>query len=191
MMIDAPVANLSVDGNSAKVRWESWTFHGAGGQARVEGGVYENDYIRQAGVWKIAQVHYYPEFDGPYESGWTNWGGGKLPIVPRHYSIDSSGIPVPPASGPAPKSTATLAAVQARVDRLNDEDRVRNLQSAYGYYQDRRMWDDVVDLFADDGVAEVGGQGIWRGKTASGACSRAWALPASATASSTTACSST
>ena len=25
------------------------------------------------------------------------------------------------------------------------------------------MWDDVVDLFAQDGVVEIGGQGIWRG----------------------------
>jgi hypothetical protein len=164
MMIDAPVANLSVDGNSAKVRWETWTFHGAGGAARVEGGVYQNEYVRQNGVWKIAQVHYFPEFDGPYETGWINWGGGKLPIVPRHYTVDMAGIPIPPAVGAAPKSNATLAALQARVDRLNDEDRVRNLQSAYGYYQDRKMWDDVVDLFADNGVVEVGNLGIWRGK---------------------------
>src|SRR6185436_17442671 len=49
MMIDAPVANLAADGNSAQVRWETWTFHGAGGQARVEGGVFENDYVRQGG----------------------------------------------------------------------------------------------------------------------------------------------
>src|SRR5262245_10901573 len=26
------------------------------------------------------------------------------------------------------------------------------------------MWDDVVDLFADQGVVEVGGHGVWRGK---------------------------
>ena len=164
MMIDAPVANLSADGTSARVRWETWIFHGASGQARVEGGVFENEYVRQAGIWKIAQAHYYPEFDGPYDTGWTNWGGGKLPVVPRHYTIDSSGTPIPPASGAAPRSTTTLAELQARVDRLNDEDRVRNLQSAYGFYQDRKMWDDVVDLFSDDGVIEVGGQGIWRGK---------------------------
>jgi len=164
MMIDAPVANLSADGNSAKVRWEAWIFHGAGGQARVEGGVFENDYVRQGGVWKIAEAHYYPEFDGPYEIGWTNWGGGNLPVVPRHYTIDSAGIPIPPAIGAPPKSTVTLAALQQRVDRLNDEDRVRNLQSAYGFYQDRKMWDDVVDLFADDGVVEVGGHDVWRGK---------------------------
>ena len=44
MMIDAPVANLSADGDSAKVRWETWIFHGAAGQARVEDGVFENEY---------------------------------------------------------------------------------------------------------------------------------------------------
>jgi hypothetical protein len=164
MMIDAPVANLSVDGTSANVRWETWIFHGAGGRARVEGGVFENAYVRQGSVWKIARAHYYPEFDGAYETGWTNWGGGRLPVVPRHYTVDSSGIPIPPAVGPAPRTTATLAALQARVERLNDEDRVRNLQSAYGFYQDRKMWDDVADLFADDGVVEVGGQGVWHGK---------------------------
>jgi hypothetical protein len=164
MMIDAPVANLSADGTSAEVRWEAWTFHGAGGQARVEGGVFENEYVRQGSVWKIATAHYYPEFDGSYDTGWTNWGGGNLPVVPRHYTIDSSGIPIPPAVGPAPTSNTTLAALQKRIDRLNDEDRIRNLQSAYGFYQDRKMWDDVVDLFAADGVVEVGGQGVWRGK---------------------------
>jgi hypothetical protein len=164
MMIDAPVANLSAEGNSAKVRWESWTFHGAAGQARVEGGVYENEYVRQGGVWKIATAHYYPEFDGAYDTGWTNWGGGKLPVVPRHYNEDTAGIPIAPAVGAAPKTTLTLAALQQRVDRLNDEDRVRNLQAAYGFYQDRKMWDDVVDLFADDGVVEVAGQDVWRGK---------------------------
>ena len=100
-----------------------------------------------------------PQFDGPYEEGWTNWGGGDLPVVPKHFDTDTAGIPIPPATGAAPKTKATLAALQTRVDALNDEDRIRNLQSAYGFYEDRKMWDDVVDLFAQDGVVEIGGPG--------------------------------
>src|SRR5690606_15549850 len=38
------------------------------------------------------------------------------------------------------------------------------LQASYGYYVNRRMWDDVVDRFADDGVYEVGGVGVYTGK---------------------------
>jgi hypothetical protein len=163
MMIDAPVVNLSPDGNGAKVRWQALIFHGHGGQARIEGGVFENDYAREKGVWKISTARYFPQFDGPYEEGWTNWGGGDLPVVPKHFDTETAGIPIPPATGVAPKTRATLAALQARVDTLNDEDRVRNLQSAYGFYADRKMWDDVVDLFATDSVVEIGGQGIWRG----------------------------
>ena len=40
---------------------------------------------------------------------------------------------------------------------------IRNLQNKYGYYIDRKMWSDVTDLFADDGVLEIAGQGIWVG----------------------------
>jgi hypothetical protein len=164
MFIDAPVVNLSADGESAKVRWQTIIFHGHGSEARIEGGVFENEYVRERGVWKIATAHYYPQYDGPYEEGWTNWGGGDVPVVPKHFSVDTAGVPIPPASGTAPRTKATLAALQARVDTLNDEDRIRNLQAAYGYYADRKMWNDVVDLFAPDGVVEIGGQGIWRGR---------------------------
>jgi hypothetical protein len=49
------------------------------------------------------------------------------------------------------------------IDRLNDEDSVRNLQHAYGYYVDRKMWDDVVDLFTQDSVVEIKGAGTFKG----------------------------
>lgn len=164
MMIDSPVINLSADGNSAKARWQTLIYHGHDGRARIEGGVFVNDYVREGGVWKIATAHYYPQFDGPYEEGWVNWGGGDLPIPPYHFDADKAGIPIPPASDPAPVTKASLAALQKRVDTLNEEDRIRNLQAMYGFYADRKMWDDVVDLFADNGAVEVGNQGIWRGK---------------------------
>jgi hypothetical protein len=162
-MIDSPVVNLSSDGNSAKARWQTMIFHGRGDQARIEGGVFVNDYVRERGIWKIATAHYYPQYDGPYEEGWINWGGGDLPVAPYHFDIETAGIPIPPAAGAAPATKAKLAELQRRIDVLNDEDRIRNLQSAYGYYADRKMWDDVVDLFAQDGVVEIGGQGTWRG----------------------------
>jgi hypothetical protein len=163
MMIDSPVVNLSSDGNSARARWQAILFHGDGDKARIEGGVFVNDYVRERNVWKISTVHYYPQYDGPYEEGWTNWGGGDLPVVPYHFDSGTAGVPIPPATGTAPRTRETLASLQARVDRLNDEDRILNLQSAYGFYADRKMWDDVVDLFAQDGVVEIGGQGVWRG----------------------------
>ncbi len=46
---------------------------------------------------------------------------------------------------------------------MNDESLVRNLQAAYGYYVNRRMWEDVTDLFSEDGVYELGGNGIYIG----------------------------
>ncbi len=164
MMIETPVVNLSVDGNSAKGRWHILTYYGHGGTATIEGGIFENDYVREKGVWKIAQAHYYPQYTGPYETGWTNWGGGDLPIVPYHFDSDTAGVPIPPPVGPAPKSGTTLASLSARINALNDEDRIRNLQAAYGFYQDRKMWDDVVDLFTADGTVEHGATGVWRGQ---------------------------
>jgi hypothetical protein len=163
-LIDEPVVNLSVDGTTAKGRWYGFFLLGDGqGSARLEGGVYENDYVKQNGVWKIATLHFYPQYAGSYETGWTNWKGQDLPIVPYHYNADESGIPIPPPVGPASASKASLAQLEQRIAVMNAEDEVRNLQASYGYYVDRRMWDDVTDLFTDDGVYEVGGVGVYAG----------------------------
>jgi len=162
--IDVPLINLSVDGRTAKGRWHGLFFLGDGkGAATITGGIYENDYVKDRGVWKIAALHFTPQYSGPYETGWVNWGGGDLPIVPYHFTPDSAGVPIPLASGPAPRTSATLGSLYARIAALNDEDKVRNLQSAYGYYLDRKMWDDAVDLFAGGAVMEIGGIGIYQG----------------------------
>ncbi len=163
-LIDEPVVNLAADGLSAKGRWYGFFLLGDGnGDASVEGGVFENEYVRRAGVWKIRVLHFYPQYAGSYETGWTNWQGQDLPIVPYHFSPDESGVPIPAPADKAPRSDATLTELEARVAVMNDESLVRNLQAAYGYYVDRRMWDDVTDLFADDGVYEIGGVGLYVG----------------------------
>lgn len=164
-LIEHPVVNLSVDGESAKGRWYGFfLLSDANGNASIQGGVFENEYLREDGKWKIAVHRFHPQYEGPYETGWKNWKGEDVAILPYHFTPDESGIPIPPPEGAAPKTDATLEQLEERIAVMVDEGLVRNLQAAYGYYVNRRMWDDVVDLFADDGVYEVGGVGVYQGK---------------------------
>jgi hypothetical protein len=57
----------------------------------------------------------------------------------------------------------TLAALEQRIALMNDEDKVRNLQNAYGYYMDRKMWDDATDLFTADGALSIANVGVYDG----------------------------
>ena len=163
LFVEVPLVNLSVDGNSAKARWYGIFMQGGGADARWESGTFQNEYVKDKGVWKIARLHFFPQFGGPYENGWRNVTN-PLPLIPYHFkNEDEAGTPIPPPVGPAPKTTATLASLEQRIDALNAEDQARNLQNAYGYYIDRKMWDDVTDLFTADGVLEIGGVGIYDG----------------------------
>ncbi len=65
-----------------------------------------------------------------------------------------------------PSGSANAAQLAQRVQRLNDELAVQNLQHSLGYYIDRKLWDDVADLFADGGTYEFGQRGRVRGPRA-------------------------
>ncbi len=163
-MIEEPLVNLSVDGLTAESRWMGLLMAGDGqGGSTIEGGIYENDYALDGGVWKISRSHYFPQYEGNYEEGWANYRNEELRMFPFHFTVDESGIPIPPAEGDAPASGATLAELENRIAAMNAEDTVRNLQNAYGYYVDRKMWTDVVDLFTADGVVEIAGVGTFSG----------------------------
>ncbi|MFI7448588.1 nuclear transport factor 2 family protein [Nonomuraea sp. NPDC049714] len=164
-VIDEPLVNLSVDARTARARWMAMRFLGDGkGTARVEGGIYESDYVLEDGRWLIASMRYHPQFEGDYHDGWANVGGQDLPIVPKHFTSDETGMPIPAPIGDAPRSGATVEELAGRIRRLNDEDAIRNLQNAYGYYVDRGMWSDVVDLFAKDAIVAVAGVGDFAGR---------------------------
>ncbi|MFD2422742.1 nuclear transport factor 2 family protein [Amycolatopsis pigmentata] len=163
-IVDQPLVNLSADGRTAKGRWHGMRFLGDGkGRARIQGGLHENDYVLENGRWRIAALRYHPQYEGDYTTGWTNVGDDGIPITPPHFTLDESGVPIPPPSGPAPRTTASAAELAERIARLNDEDEVRNLQAVYGYYVDRKMWSDVVDLFADGAVVRIDGAGVHTG----------------------------
>jgi hypothetical protein len=47
---------------------------------------------------------------------------------------------------------------------LTAENAVLNVQNEYGYYVDRKLWDDVADLFGNDGTMEIGQSGVYVGR---------------------------
>ena len=174
-----PVVTLAADGQSGKGRWHIMAMLGGYERsASWAGGIYENEYVRENGVWKFKDVRYLPQYSGRYEDpGWTTTNQP----APFHFDASRVGKPIldmpDPARAPAPSNVegttpSTLASLAkrmadlaARAQRLSDEIEVTNLQHAYGYYVDRKMWDDVADLFATDGTMEIGLQGVYAGRT--------------------------
>src|SRR5581483_9318113 len=57
-----------------------------------------------------------------------------------------------------------LANLTQRANLLKDAQDLENLQRIYGYYLDRNMWDQLADLFAEDGTIEWAQQGVYIGK---------------------------
>ena len=57
-----------------------------------------------------------------------------------------------------------IALLEQRKTALQDINDIKRLQRAYGYYLDAAMWDQVADLFAENGTVEFGLDGVYGGK---------------------------
>ena len=53
---------------------------------------------------------------------------------------------------------------EARLQGVEDVERINKLTRAYGYYVDKNLWDQIVDLFADDCSIEIAQRGVYLGK---------------------------
>ncbi len=66
-----PVVTLSDDGMSAKGRWRAVILAGQYQESALWGeGPYENEYVKQDGVWKISKLRWYQTMMVPYNGGW-------------------------------------------------------------------------------------------------------------------------
>jgi hypothetical protein len=67
-----PVIHVAADGTTAKGRWRELALLGQFKKYAAWGdGVYENEYLKERSVWKIAKLHLYLNFIAPYEGGWA------------------------------------------------------------------------------------------------------------------------
>jgi len=108
-----PVITIAPDGLTAKARWRAIVLEGElGGDAHWGEGPYENEYVKEDGVWKIKSLHWYQALFVPYAGGWqTNpdpTGGRHVSSTlppDRPPSVDYKTWPdtyVPPFSFPNP-----------------------------------------------------------------------------------------
>lgn len=57
-----------------------------------------------------------------------------------------------------------IAAARHQIQLVNDRDDVEILVRAYGYYLDKSLWNQLADLFAEDGSIEIGTRGTYVGR---------------------------
>jgi hypothetical protein len=192
-----PVVHVDPGGKTAKGRWRAFAYfgrYGAGSGVWAEG-VYEMQYEKRDGVWRIHRLTYHDGFGAPYATGWVNPGTasrrrgprnlrhpadeernmpcGGFPeacIAPFHYeNLGTSADAHAWTTGATPDAgrksrTARATELARRAARLSDEQQIENLQRIYGYYLDRRLWDHVADLFAEEGTIEMDMRGVYVGR---------------------------
>ena len=75
-----PIITVAPDGATAKGRWRFLAEVGEHGKSSRWGiGTYENEYVKQNGVWKIKTLHAYFRMYTPYAQGW-----GKAAVANTH-----------------------------------------------------------------------------------------------------------
>ena len=188
-----PVIHVASDGRTAKGRWHMFAQEAQYNEyARWGLGVFENDYVKDNGVWKIQRLHLFTTMYTPYEEGWAKTAipnPGLLAELPpdRPPSIAYEAFPaafdVPfhyenPVTGKLALQPDVLgttrgesrAAVEGRLNELDRRigllDDVRQLErmnSIYGYYLAHLQWDDLTGIFSPTGTIEIAMRGIYAG----------------------------
>jgi len=105
-----PVVHIDAGGLTAHGRWRAFAMFGSpGGGATWAEGVYEMQYTKENGVWKISKLDYYSGFGASYKTGWA------APPTP------AAGSAAPAASAPA------AAAARPRRQLAHPADIERNM----------------------------------------------------------------
>lgn len=177
--------------NRAKGRWHHFSQQAVHGENHFWGtGTYENEYVKEDGVWKIEKLHLYSTMRTPYDQGWAKQAlprstpSATLPpdqppsvdyenypavfVPPYHYDNPVTGhneVTTEPDVRDLTKQefTSLLSDLEHRAGLLQDVQEIDRLHVIYGYYLARNQWDDLAGIFANDGSIEIAMRGVYRG----------------------------
>ena len=156
----SPVVTLAPDGQGATARWRHLAMMGESGvSADWRSTTDVVGYRKTPDGWRIERIQAYPAFSGSYQQGWQH-DPARLERAPFHYTPDQAGQIVTGRAAASARPAGELANEATLLLRLGTAE---NLANAYGYYLDRKMFDDIADLFASDGQIDVAGQGVYNG----------------------------
>jgi hypothetical protein len=110
-MILQGIVDVAPGGKTAKARWRAFVqIAGYKQFALWSEGTYENEYVKENGVWKISKMHFFSTYYTPFDQGWAkvgmpNNGPSKTypPSAPQSVQYDVfPGHYVPPFHYPNP-----------------------------------------------------------------------------------------
>ena len=84
-----PVIHVADDGSSAKIRIRMFQQMSFGPRASIGGAVYENEAVKEDGVWKFSVDHTYNTFSANYDGGWTKVTSSNVPGPSKEFPPDS------------------------------------------------------------------------------------------------------
>jgi hypothetical protein len=157
----SPVITLSAMGDRATGRWRHLALLGENGKSaewRSTTDVVE--YHKTTQGWRIAFIRPYYNFAGSYEKGWAH-DQVAPEAAPYHYQPDEAGVILPDRRAATARPALDL---NRDATLLLEHGMAQNIASAFGYYLDRGMYEDIADLFTPDGQIDVAGQGVYNGR---------------------------
>jgi hypothetical protein len=128
-----PIVHVAADGRTAQGRWHMFAQEAQHGEYAHWGlGTFENEYVKESGVWKILRLHLYTTMYTTYEDGWAkvalaNEGpSDTLPpdqapsvvyaaypsvfVVPFHYDNPVTGATAPSGAQPGARAGGAQSA---------------------------------------------------------------------------------
>ena len=84
----SPIIHVSPDGKRAWGRWYGFGFNALPDpsgkiSANVMNGIYEVEYVKENGKWKILKLHWYMKFNAPPDK----WADPSKHILPKHHPL--------------------------------------------------------------------------------------------------------
>lgn len=160
-----PVVTVAPDGKTATARgFEFLAVSRPDGSSAWGLRIFDNEYVKSDGIWKISGVTLHPRFLTDYDKGWAVDAGPQADTTyPKHNGPKPDFSAAMAATGNATQDIP-LAELARMIAVAQAYDGAENVSNAYGYYIDEFRWDDTADLFARDGWKELSYIGAYHGR---------------------------